>query len=82
MYFKFPRPGSDDFLKALKGYHKLLVPPRDHPTEKNCYAIVDIEKLEVFFHQFGDLGEIILEDEMPDITRSQPTPFCIVTPKA
>ena len=85
LYFKFPRPGTDDFFANRAGYLKLLVPPSDHPTEKNCYAVINIDQLELFLDHFGDLGEIILEDEMPDIGvnkfSQKDQPFRIIVPR-
>lgn len=85
LYFRFPRPDGADFFAAKSGYVKLLVPPVGHPTEKNCYAIIDTDHLETFLEDFGDLGEIILEHEMPDIARDskcgQHPVFRIVIPR-
>ena len=85
LYFKFPRPGSDEFLANRAGYLKLLVPPTDHPTEKNCYAVINTDQLDVFFEHFGDLGEIILEDEMPDLdtnrVKQKDQPFKVIIPR-
>jgi hypothetical protein len=83
MYFRFPRPSSDEFLQH-SGYLRLLVPPSGHPTEKHCYAVIDLDQLELFMEHFGELGEIILEHEMPGkgtFSMQKDLPFRVITPR-